>query len=76
MVYLESWENLEQGTCAFYRKKNRFENLTFFTLPWPDLRQKLGWMASQGQMAVTIDVYVQNHPENTYVSKGMFVILF
>ena len=40
------------------------KNCNYLTWPWPDFGQKSGWMASYGQMTVTIDICVQNGPEN------------
>ena len=51
----------------------------YLTWPWPELGQKSGWMTSQGQMTVSVDICVQNDPENIvarYVGDFYFIVTF
>ena len=61
MTPLDSWAKTGQDRYIFVHIY-KFENLTFFTWPWPDLRWKLLKRASDDQTNVTIELYGQNRP--------------
>ena len=65
MTYLESWGNSESKTCTVKTscKDTVFKVLPYFTWPWSELCQiRLDDVI--GSMTITIDICVQNDPEN------------
>ena len=56
MTFLESWDKTRQGTHVF-KGKFWFQNVTFLTWTWPDLRSNV-------KLSVIIEFYVPNGPYN------------
>ena len=68
-----SWKEIKDVfiLCQKHVILRKIENFTFMTLPWPDLRQKSSWIL--GEMTVTINIYVQDRPENICLTAGLWL---